>query len=225
MAEGPARGKGGEVISLDCVQGSPEWFEARRGMPTASEFATVMAKGRGGGESLTRTKYLYTLAGEILTGEVLAGYQNEHMERGKVMEEEARQMYALMQFEEPVRVGLIVNGIAGASPDSIIRDDGLLEIKTALPHIQLQRLDANRLPPEHVCQVQGQLWVSGRNYCDFVSYWPKLPLLCVRVERDEQKIAEIKDSVIEFARELKVLVERYRDPKQLEKLLANSIRR
>ena len=210
---------------IDCEQGSPEWFEARRGLPTASEFSTVMAKGRGGGESLTRTKYLYTLAGELLTGEVQEGYTNPHMERGKAMEDEARQMFALMQFEEPKPVGLIRNDIAGASPDSLIREDGLLELKTALPHIQLQRLDANRLPPEHVAQVQGQLWVSGRNYCDFVSFWPKLPLLCIRVERDEQKIAEIQDAVIEFTRELKLIVARYRDPKQLEQLLANSVRK
>jgi hypothetical protein len=210
---------------IECEQGSPEWFEARRGLPTASEFATVMAKGRGGGESLTRTKYLYTLAGEILTGEVQPGYTNEHMERGKAMEEEARQMYALMQFEEPKRVGLIKNLIAGASPDSLIGENGLLEIKTALPHIQLQRLDLNRLPPEHVAQVQGQLWVSGRNFCDFVSYWPKLPMLCVRIERDEQKIAEIQDEVRAFVRELALLVERYKDPKQLERLLANSVKR
>jgi hypothetical protein len=208
---------------IDCEQGSPQWFEARRGLPTASEFATVMAKGRGGGESLTRTKYLYTLAGEILTGEVQQGYTNEHMERGKAMEAEAREMYALMQFETPKPVGFLRNEIAGASPDSLIGDRGLLEIKTALPHIQLQRLDANRLPPEHVAQVQGQLWISGRDFCDFVSYWPKLPLLCVRVERDEQKIADIKDAVIEFARELQVIVGRYKDPKQLERLLANSL--
>jgi YqaJ-like viral recombinase domain len=211
---------------IDCEQGSPEWFEARRGLPTASEFSTVMAKGRGGGDSLTRTKYLYTLAGEILTGEVQPGYTNEHMERGKAMEAEAREMYALMQFEEPKPVGFIVrNGIAGASPDSLIGDRGLLEIKTALPHIQLQRLDANRLPPEHVAQVQGQLWISERDFCDFVSYWPKLPLLCVRVERDEQKIAEIQDAVREFTRELHAIVARYKDPKQFERLLANSIRR
>jgi len=73
--------------------------------------------------------------------------------------------------------------------------------------------------------VQGQLWVSGRNFCQFVSFWPKLPLLCVRVERDEVKIAEIHDAVIEFNRELQQIVNRYKDPKQLEKLLANSIRR
>jgi YqaJ-like viral recombinase domain len=199
------------VIIIDCEQGSPSWFEARRGLPSASEFATVMAKGKGGGESLTRTKYLYTLAGEILTGEVQQGYTNEHMERGKAMEQEAREMYALMQFEEPKPVGFMRNEIAGASPDSLIGEDGLLEIKTALPHIQLQRLDANRLPPEHVAQVQGQLWVSERKFVHFVSYWPKLPMLCVRVERDEEKIAQIEGAVREFSVELNAIVARYRN--------------
>lgn len=195
---------------FDCEQGSPEWFACRRGIPTASEFATVMAKGRGGGDSITRRKYLLTLAAQIITGEVVQTWAgNEHTERGHAMEDEARQMYAFEREVDPVRVGFMRRGRSGASPDSLIDKDGTLEIKSKLPHLQLEVLELNRLPPEHVAQVQGQLWVSGRAYCDFVSYWPKLPLFVKRVERDEEYIVALAQAVADFNGELEAIVRKY----------------
>lgn len=191
-----------ELQVFDCEQGSPEWFAARAGIPTASEFATVMAKGRGGGDSKTRRTYMLKLIGERLTGKPMESYSNEHMERGKVMEAEARDLYAMVKDADPQRVGFMRRGDAGASPDSLIGTDGLVEIKTKLPHLQIEVLLANRLPPEHVAQVQGQLWVSGRSWCDFVSYWPGLPLFVTRVHRDEIYIATIKAEVEEFLSEM-----------------------
>lgn len=197
------------VQIIDCEQGSPEWRLARLGIPTASEFSTVMAKGRGGGDSVTRRKYMLTLIGERLTGEIAAeGYTNVHMERGKVMEQEARDAYAFLKDIEPRQVGFIRNEIAGASPDSLIGDTGLLEIKTKLPHLHLDVLYENRLPPEHVAQVQGQLWVSGREWLDFVSYWPKLRPFVIRVHRDEEYIAKLKIAVEDFSAELLNLMEK-----------------
>lgn len=188
---------------LNCEQGTDEWRRARLGLPTASEFDTVQAKGRGGGESVTRRKYMLTLIGERLTGEIAPdGYSNAHMERGKLMEAEARAAYAFMADVEPQQVGFVRNGIAGASPDSMIGESGLLEIKTKLPHLHLDVLQQDRLPPDHVAQVQGQLWVSGREWCDFVSYWPKLRLFVKRVHRDEQYIATLKIAVEQFTEEL-----------------------
>lgn len=188
---------------LNCEQGTDEWRRARLGLPTASEFDTVQAKGRGGGESVTRRKYMLTLIGERLTGEIAPdGYSNAHMERGKLMEAEARAAYAFMADVEPHQVGFVRNGIAGASPDSMIGESGLLEIKTKLPHLHLDVLQQDRLPPDHVAQVQGQLWVSGREWCDFVSYWPKLRLFVKRVHRDEQYIATLKIAVEQFTEEL-----------------------
>lgn len=120
---------------INCEQGTPEWFKARAGMPTASEFQTVLMNGRGGGESKTRKTYMLKLAGEIITGEPMEQYTNVHMERGKIMEDEARGLYAFLKDAEPERVGFIVNGPKGCSPDSLIGDKGMIEIKTALPHI------------------------------------------------------------------------------------------
>jgi len=199
-----------ELIILDCEQNSPEWFEARRGIPTASEFATVLAKGRGGGESVTRRKYLLTLAGQIITGEIVKAWEgNEHTERGHAIEDDARQFYAFQTDADPQRVGFMRCGRIGASPDSTLGDSGLLEIKTKLPHLQLEVLEQDRLPPEHVAQVQGQLLVSGREFCDFVSYWPKLPLFVKRVERDEVYIASLAQAVADFLGELDAIVAKY----------------
>ena len=193
-----------------CQQGSPEWFDARRAVVTASEFATVIAKGRGGGESVTRRKYLLTLAGEAITGEVADKWEgNRHTERGKLLEPEARDAYALITGADPVQIGFMKRGGAGASPDSLIGEHGLLEIKTKLPHLQLECLEADRLPPKHAAQVQGQLWISGRQWCDFVSYWPGLPIFIKRVERDEAYIAGLSVAVDEFLAELSAIVRKY----------------
>lgn len=194
------------VEVFDFQQYSTEWWQVRLGIPTASMFATVMASGRGGGESKTRRTYMLTLAGERLTGEPMEGYTNHHMERGKAMEAEARNFYAFMYDTEPMPVGFIRNGEAGCSPDSLLGDDGILEIKTALPHILIGHILADRTPPEHRAQVQGQLWVSERQFCDLVIYWPKLPLFIRRIERDEEYIAELGKAVAQFNRELDGIV-------------------
>jgi len=190
----------------DIEQGSGEWFAARAGIPTASRFATVMAKGEG----KTRAEYMRKLAGEIITGELAEGFTTPHMERGKLMEDEARETYAFINSVEPYQVGFIRSGDKGASPDSLIGSDGGLEIKTALPHIQIDRLERDRLPPEHKAQVQGNLWISEREWWDFVSYWPRLPMLITRVYRDEPYIKAMSDEIDRFNDEKAALVERIR---------------
>ena len=188
-------------------QGSSEWFACRAGLPTASKFATVMAKGEG----KTRSEYMRKLAGEILTGEPSEQFSNVHTDRGNAMEDEARETYAFINDAEIQRVGFIRNGNRGASPDSLVGTDGGLEIKTALPHIQIDRLERNRLPPEHKAQVQGNLWIAEREWWDFVSYWPGLPVLTVRVPRDEEYIANLASEIDRFNDELAALVERIRN--------------
>jgi hypothetical protein len=228
---------------FDCQQGTAEWFEARKGIPTASEFSTVMAEGkegllpaaiidamvksgcsaeqlaaavkaaraRGASPSQARLKYLRTLAGEIIRGTPEEeGFSSPAMERGKIMEAEARDLYAFARGVEPVQVGFVRSGNAGASPDSLIGDDGGLEIKTALAHIQIERLQKDELPSEHKAQVHGNLWITERAWWDFVSYSPGLPPLIVRVERDEAYIAKIAAAVDAFNSELAALVEKVR---------------
>ena len=195
---------------IDCEQGSPEWFSARAGIPTASEFHTVMAKGKGGGESLTRKTYLLKLAGEIITGEPMESFTNAHMERGKAMEDEARDLYSFMTDSDPLRVGFVTNGKAGASPDSLIGDRGGLEIKTKLPHLLIDLLLKGEMPPEHKAQVQGCMWIAEREWWDFAAYWPKLPLFTKRIIRDDTYIRTIADAVDQFNDELDATVARLR---------------
>jgi hypothetical protein len=197
---------------FDCEQGSAEWHECRRGVPTASCFADVLAKGKG----ITRKKYLYTLAGEILTGECPEHYTNAHMERGREMEADAIGLYAFERDAEPVTVGFMRRGRAGCSPDRLLGDNGMIEAKSKLPHLQLEVLERDDLPPEHKPQVQGQLWISGRDWCDFISYWPRLPLFVKRVERDEKYIETLAQAVADFVGELDVLVAKYGTPTELE---------
>lgn len=190
-------------------QGTPEWFEVRRGLPTASQFATIMAKGRGGEPSKTRLTYLYKLAGELLTGEPMDSFSNHHMERGHEMEPEARQFYAFMRDCEPEQVGFITNGAKGCSPDSLIGEGGMLEIKTKLPHLLIACHEGGGFPSEHWAQCQGQLWVAEREWVDLVCYWPRLEPLVVRAHRDEDFIKTLSDAVDRFNDELAALVAKY----------------
>lgn len=198
-------------IFTDLEQGSAEWLEARMGIPTASMFATLLGIKKDAKEKVTRQIYMRKLAGEILTGEPMDNFQNDHMQRGNDQEAEARDLYSFMKDIEPQRVGFIRNGSVGCSPDSLIGDKGGLEIKTALAHIQIDRLQKDVLPPEYRAQVQGNLWLAERQWWDFCSYSPKLPLLVVRVPRDPDYIATLSDGVKEFNAELAELVDQIRN--------------
>lgn len=190
---------------IDCDQNSPEWYQARCGIVTASRFKDVLAKGEG----KTRARYLYELAAEIRRGyPEPETYTNAAMERGHAQEDEARQRFAFENAVEPVRVGFVRRSDlrAGCSPDSLIGDDGGLEIKTALGHIQMERIHRGTLPSEHVAQVQGSMWITGRKWWSFVSYSPDLPLFHVRVERDEDYIAKLAEAVAVFNAELDALI-------------------
>lgn len=194
-----------EVFNMP--QGSDEWFEVRRGIVTASEFGTLLMQGRGGGDSKTRRTYMLKLMGERLTGDPMYRYTNDHMERGHDQEPAARELYAFQTDLEPQAVGFIKNGSVGCSPDSIVGDKGMVEIKTKLAHLHLDVLLGDAVPNEHMAQIQGQLWVAEREWCDFVSYCPKLPLFVKRVHRDEAFIERIAKAVDLFERELVTLMD------------------
>lgn len=195
---------------LNCEQGTPEWFAARAGIPTASMFATVMASGKGGGESKTRAKYMRQLTGEIITGKPMEGFTNSHMERGHVMEPEARDLYSFATDTTPELVGFIRNGNKGCSPDSLIGYNGMLEIKSKLPDLLIECLERDDFPPEHKSQCQGALWVAEREWIDIVVYWPDMPVFIKRAYRDEPYIATMAKAVETFNEELAAMVERVR---------------
>lgn len=191
-----------------CEQNTPEWEAAKVGIPSASNFSAILASGRDGGVSKTRLTYMRKLAGERITGEPAENYRNADMARGHAMEAEARHLYEFTTGVQVERVGFIKNHGAGYSPDALVLDRGLLEIKTMAPHVLIEHLQAGRVPPEHRAQIQGGMWVSERDWLDFRGYWPGMPSLESRVERDERYISEtLAPGVQRFIDELEEMVD------------------
>lgn len=186
----------------DIEQGTAAWFRARLGVPTASNFSDILAKGEG----KTRRSYMRKLAAEIVTGEPGETFTSAAMDRGKIMEAEARSLYAFVHDEPLRQVGFVLNDGAGWSPDSLIGDNGGLEIKTQRADLLIDTLLKDDFPPEHKAQVQGGLWVGERDWIDLTVYWPKMPLFVKRVGRDEVYIRTLADEVAKFRAELAELV-------------------
>jgi putative phage-type endonuclease len=198
-----------EIIK-DVEQGSEEWHQLRFGWITASKFKDVIA----GGQGKVKKAYMLQLASEILTGERVDTYSNEYMEWGTQTEPQARAMYEFESGNSVEQVTFIRQGElkAGCSPDGLVGDDGMLEIKCPKTSTHLETVLSGKMPTAHKAQVQGQLWVSGRQWCDFVSFDPRINgssnYFCVRVERDEAFIAELEAKVKQFENELLELLEK-----------------
>jgi YqaJ-like viral recombinase domain len=199
---------------VDCEQGTPEWYAARCGIPTASCFQDIVTGGKG----KTRQNYLYQLAGEILSGEPDDyGYTNAHMERGKEFEAQARAAYEVIADVETTPVGFVRNSmlipgrVLGCSPDAFIGTNGTLEIKTRLRRLQVELLlSGGDVPREHVAQCQGAIWVCEREFADFFAWAPGLPSFLKRVYRDDPYLAYLKVAVEEFFNELDSVCQRLR---------------
>lgn len=191
---------------FDFPQNSPEWYAVRKGLPTASCFSDILAKGQG----KSRASYMRRLAAEVITGEPLESFTSAAMERGHLLEDEARNLYAFMHDVEPKQVGFIRNGRKGCSPDSLIDDNAMLEIKTQRGDLLIETIQKDEFPSCHVAQVQGQLWIAEREYCDLLVYWPGLPPFVKRAYRDEKYIAQLATAVDAFNEELDLLVDRIR---------------
>jgi len=192
----------------DFEQGTEAWRIARAGIPTASMFKTVLASGRGGGDSITRRKYMYQLAGEVISGVPMETYSNGAMRRGQKMEEELRNQYAYLTDAEPVRVAFVRNGQKGCSPDSFIGENGLLEIKSHAPDILIELILKDEFPPCHKAQTQGQLWVCEREWVDIDCGYTGMPPLIKRAYRDPAYIRQLSNAVEQFNFELGQLVEK-----------------
>jgi len=195
-------------ILNDLEQGSEEWHQARCGVVTASEFSSVLAQGRSGAPSKTRQTYLMKIVGEKITGNPTESFSNAHMERGHVQEPIAMGLYETKSGNAVEKIGFMVNGDIGYSPDGLIGDDGLIEIKSKLAHLQAQVILDDKVPSEHRAQIQGGLMVSGRKWVDFVCYCPGMPLFVQRVERDDEYIANLRKELTGFQVDVTITVNR-----------------
>ena len=200
---------------INCEQNTAEWFHARKGIPTASAFSDVLAKGEG----KTRRAYMLKLAGEILTGEPMENFGNANTDRGHVMEPQARDLYMFQTGAQLDQVGFIRRGRVGCSPDSLIGEDGGLEIKTTAPHLLIDIILKDEFPSVHKAQVQGTLWVTGRQWWDIAVFWPGLPLFIKRAHRDEAFIATLAAEVDRFNTELDSIVAQMRQRIELSNAL------
>ena len=188
---------------LDCEQGSPEWLQARAGLVTCSELQCLLVNGKSdSGLGAEAISYMYRIIGERMTGQPTESFSNVYTERGHALEPYARELYMLQTDEVATTCGFIINHGIGFSPDSLVGDVGLNEIKTKSPHLQAKVLYENVTPAEHMAQMQGGLWVSEREWCDFVSYCSGMPLFVNRVYRDEVMIKKISERVDAFYTEL-----------------------
>jgi hypothetical protein len=194
----------------DIEQGSEAWFQARAGIATASMFGQIVKQDGTARKSDGRKTYMMELAGEILTGEPVPGFTSFHTERGHEMEPEARELYSFITGAVPAQVGFIRNGKIGCSPDSIIDDDGLLEIKSKLPKFAVACIHSGEFPEEHKAQCQGALLVSEREWIDIAVFWPGLPLFIKRAYRDENYLSNLSTALDEFNEELAEVVEKVR---------------
>jgi hypothetical protein len=207
------------IYPADILQGSPEWKIIRAGKVTGSKILDVMAKGKGGSESTTRRNYIAQLACEILTGEPMAdAFYNGHMARGNEFEDSARQIYEFKHDVEVKQVAFIDHQIIprfGVSPDGLIGDDGMIEIKSPIPAIHIGYIFGGVTPKEYIKQMQTQMSCADRQWNDFVSYCPALPsdlqLFVVREHRDNKMISEINAEVIRFLAEVDTMVEKLKN--------------
>jgi len=192
-------------------QGTPEWFNSRLGKVTASRVADVLATIKSG-ESASRRNYRMQLVCERLTGKKEETFTNAHMERGIELEPIARSLYEMdsgLFVKEIAFVEHPTIEMAGCSPDGLVSEDGLIEIKcpTVANHIEsITGKPVGTVPSKYIPQIQFQLACTGRAWCDFVSFNNELPehlqLFVKRVHRDDEYIANMEKEVTAFLNEV-----------------------
>lgn len=187
-------------IITDIRQGTPEWLALRLGIATASELDVLLVSGKGqAGFGVAAFTYMDQLIGERITEEAAEiPFQTKATIRGHELEGVARGLYERLKEVRTEEVGIILNHGIGYSPDALVDANGLIEIKTKLPKFQVGVILADEVPKEHIAQCQGGLWASEREWIDFISYWPGMPLFVKRMYRDEVLIRKISERVKTF---------------------------
>lgn len=204
------RTKPPSLIVHDFEQGTPEWYEARRGKTTASELSALVADSE---DRLGRATLMRRLVGEIMTEEVRESYTNKDMEEGKEREPEIRAWYQRRKIVAVVQAGFIFNPEVGAgwSPDGLIGKDGAVEIKWHKPEIMVGILDKGAMPLEHRAQCHGGLLIGRRRWIDLVLYsHPKMPKAVFRIEADAAYHQTLRNEIEKFNWERDKLLQKLR---------------
>jgi putative phage-type endonuclease len=201
-------------------QRTEEWFEARMGCVTASRTADVMAKTKSG-YAASRANYMAELICERLTGERQGGFSSAAMQWGTETEPQARMAYEIITGATVVETGFVlhpeISGF-GASPDGLIGDGGLIEIKCPNTATHIDTLLADKVPTKYIIQMHVQMLCTGRAWCDFVSFDPRLPIdlhmFIKRVERDNKLAEEIVTEVQSFLADMEAKIAKLKERTQ-----------
>lgn len=190
-------------------QRSPEWFAIRCGKATASRIADIVARTKSG-VAASRANYAAELVAERLTGTVEPCFVSSAMQWGVDNEAAARDAYCFRHDVDVAEIGFVDHpsiAHSGASPDGMVGEDGLIEIKCPNTATHISTLLSGAVPEKYVTQMQWQMACTGRKWCDFVSYDPRLPekmrLFVARVHRSEATIADLEDAVAVFLEEVR----------------------
>ena len=210
------------ILYENMVQGSEEWKSIRAGMPTASCFDKLITS--EGAPSKSMQNYAITLACEKFAGKPLDAFEgNAYTERGKLLEDDARRMYSFLNDTDTQQVGFITDdaGTYGCSPDSLIGEDGMLEIKCLKSENHAKAIlyfkKNKKLPPDYVQQTQGQMFVTGRAWCDAFFFHPELPRLCIRQTPNQELFAALQLQIDAVTKERDAILLALKDiPKKQE---------
>lgn len=200
------------TIHRDLKQGTPEWLQARLGILTASEMSNVLSPAKLD-FSKSSNALACKLAAEIISGMPSPHFETIAMQRGKMDEVHARKMYA--EHYAPVEeVGFITRDFGdfklGFSPDGLVGEDGFIECKSRDPKFQVETIIADEMPREYYLQVQTGLLVSGRKWCDFVSYSEGMHLYVKRILPDDGVQQKILEASSMFYKTMLITVYEYR---------------
>jgi putative phage-type endonuclease len=189
-------------------QRTAEWFAARLGKVTASRVADLMATTKSG-YAASRDNLMAQLVVERLTGQAQESYSNASMQWGTEQEPFARAAYEIATGQMVEECGFVPHPMienAGASPDGLVGDDGLVEIKCPNTATMIETLLTQKVPSKYITQMQMQMACTGRQWCDFVSFDPRLPakaqLWVKRVPRDPEFILKMEVEIVKFLAEL-----------------------
>jgi hypothetical protein len=193
---------------FDCQQGSTEWLQCRLGIPTASCFDRILTP--GGKPSASQESYLCELLAEFIMGKPLERPVMPWMEEGTRLEPDARAFYEFQNDVVIRTVGFITNdeGTFGASPDGLVGDTGLVELKCPKPETHVRYLVYNEAPKDYRVQIMGQMLVAKREWVDTCSYHPLMPSAIVRAERDDVYIKLLEDELGRFVDKLQAAKEK-----------------
>lgn len=204
------------IVYDDVIQGEDEWHELRRGMITASTIgALITPKTLKVSTAQTGLTKLAEIAAERITARSEEPFWSRDTERGHFYEPYARDEYAKHQGVEVHEVGFMVRHLAGYqigySPDGLVNDDGLIEVKSRKQRIQVQHILAGEVPAENMAQLQTGLFVSGRDWIDYCSYSTGMPMMIIRVEPDPKWQQAIADALVYAEAKISEITQQYED--------------